>query len=110
MNQWLVVRMKVDCSSLLEDLEEAVVVLLRHIKGFGDGRELSGPGLSLVGYISVTVGLYLSISGIESDLPLTNFVAQPEMAHDEMFPGFLAVAISGERAYHHPVGCSENLG
>ena len=102
--------MKVNCSSLLEDLEEAVVMLLRNIKDFGDGRELSRPGLSLVGYISVTVGLYLFISGIESDLSLTNFVAQPEMAHDEMFPGFLAVAISGERAYHHPVGCGENLG
>ena len=86
MNQWLVVRMKVDCSSLLENLEEAVVVFLRHIKGFGDGRELSRPGLSLVGHISVTVGLYLFISGIESDLPLTNFVAQPEMAQEMNLP------------------------
>ena len=110
MNQWLVVRMEVDCSSLLEDLEEAVVVFLRHIKGFGDGRELSRPGLSLVGHISVTVGLYFSIPGIESGLPLTNFIAQPEMAPNEMFPSFLAVAISGERAHHHPVGCGENIG
>ena len=60
MNQWLVVRMKVDCSSLLEDLEEAVVVFLRHIKGFGDGRELSRPGLSLVGYIFVVLSLVSS--------------------------------------------------
>ena len=40
-------------------------MLLRHIKGFGDGRELGRPGLSLVGYISVTVGLYLFIFGQE---------------------------------------------
>ena len=37
-----------------------------------------------------------------------NGVAQKDL--EVMFPGFLAVAVSGERAYHHPVGCGENLG